>query len=283
MGGWWYLRRVWLVGALFISLLSPAWADDAARRYGCEQPIRLAWLENLLVYQDGKGFDPDLVSELERRSGCQVEAVTMSRAEAWQAMADGRIDLLTNVIPSAERLRMGYFIPTLYYRNKVIIRADIGQEVESFDELLHRSELLFGAVRGIQTGAFYDAGLRLLRQQGQVRDYRGEGERFAALLNGEVGAVVAHEVSLERRVPESRRLEFLVLDLSPAPSIQVGLLFSRARFSAADAGEWLRMLETMRLDGTLSALVVTHMPTHLTDEFLKSGYSYDLSQRSKRQ
>lgn len=283
MGGSCYLRRVWLVVALFTSLLSLAWGDESARRYGCEQPIRLAWLENLIVYRDGKGFDPDLIGELQRRSGCQIEAVNMSRAEAWQAMADGRIDLLTNVIPSAERMRTGYFIPTLYYRNKVIIRADLGRQIESFDALMNSHSLLFGAVRGLQAGGYYDAGLRLLRQQGRVRDYRGEGERFAALLNGDVGAVVAHEISLERRIPQSRYLDFLVLDLSPAPSTQVGLLLSRSRFSAAAAGEWLRMLEAMRLDGTLSALVLAHMPAHLTDEFLKSGHSYDLSQRSNRQ
>lgn len=59
-------RAGWFAGCLLavvavVAVSVPA--SESARRYGCEQPIRLALYENRVFYHDGQGIDPDMVAE----------------------------------------------------------------------------------------------------------------------------------------------------------------------------------------------------------------------------
>ncbi len=273
----------WFLGCLMVILAPPVHAADPAQRYGCEHPIRLAWIPNAIVYRDGRGFDPDLVAELQRRSGCRIEAQAVPREEVWIRLADGRLDLLPSGLANAERLGFSFFVPTLYYRIKLIVRADLAPKINSFPDFQNLPDVRLGVVRGYWRGPYYENGVRTLDSLGRVSSYATDAERFDALLRDEVQAVIAHDINLEQAVAPDRRLEFRVLDLNPGPSLVAGLMLSRRNFSAAQAAEWLRLMESMRLDGSLAQLVRSNMPVHLEQEFLNSGYRYEVSRRSSAQ
>src|SRR6218665_486693 len=70
----------WFAGCLLTALGFPVCAIEPAQRYGCEQPIRLALYENRVFYRDGQGIDPDMVAELQQRSGCQFTISLLPRS-----------------------------------------------------------------------------------------------------------------------------------------------------------------------------------------------------------
>lgn len=270
-------------GLLLFGILGSAQADEAAQRYGCLKPIRLALSSNAIVYRDGKGFDPDMIAELQRRTGCVFESVLMSRAAAWEGLADGSLDMVTNGVPNEQRRQQAFFIPTLFYRNKLIVTAALAPQITNFSDFQKIPGGQFGTVRGYWNGPYFEGTVRMLYSQGRVHEYPDDSARFAALRSGEVSALIAHDINLNQMLPAEERLNYRVLDLNPGPSLAVGLLLSRHTYTAPQASEWLRLLEAMRLDGSLAALVRTHMPAHLVEEFLRSGYRYEVSKRSGTQ
>lgn len=271
------------ISLLLAGILGSAQADEPAQRYGCVKPIRLALLSNAIVYRDGKGFDPDMIAELQRRTGCTFEARLMPRAVTWDGLADGSLDMVTNGVPNDQRRQQAFFIPTLFYRNKLIVPAALAPQIARFSDFQKIPGAQFGTVRGYWNGPYFEGTVRMLYSQGRVREYPNDSARFAALRSGEVSALIAHDINLNQMLPADEQLNYRVLDLNPGPSLAVGLLLSRRTFTAPQASEWLRLLETMRLDGSLAALVRTHMPAHLVEEFLRSGYRYEVSKRSGTQ
>lgn len=271
------------ISLLLAGILGAAQAEEAAQRYGCVKPIRLALLPNAIVYRDGKGFDPDMIAELQRRTGCLFESRLMSRTATWDGLADGSLDMVTNGVPNDQRRQQAFFIPMLFYRNKLIVPAALAPHITRFSDFQKIPKVQFGTVRGYWNGPYFEGTVRMLYTQGRVREYSNDSERFAALRSGEVSALIAHDINLNQMLPADEQLNYRVLDLNPGPSLAVGLLLSRRTFTAPQASEWLRLLETIRLDGTLTGLVRTHMPAHLVEEFLRSGYRYEVSKRSGTQ
>ncbi|MFG0381591.1 substrate-binding periplasmic protein [Pseudomonas sp. zbq_18] len=278
---WSYLRCPrWLVGMLLVGALGSAQANDAAQRYGCERPIRLAWLLNSMVYRDGQGFDPGLVAEFRQRTGCRFDAQIVPRGEVWKRLAEGTLDMLPSGIPNNERQRFSYFVPTIYYRNKLIVRAELAPKISRFADFQAMPELRLGVIPGYWRGPYFEGGVRMLAGMGRVDAFTSDAERYAALRRNEVQALISHDINLAQLIPAEERLDFRILDLNPGPSLGAGLMLSRRSFNSAQAAEWLRLIEAMRLDGSLAGLVRTHMPAHLEQEFLRSGYRYDVSKRS---
>ncbi len=269
--------RYWLLGVLMVGVLETARAGSL---YGCDRPIRLAWLANAIVYRDGKGLDPDLIAELQKRSGCVFEGRQMTRDAAWQGFADGSLDMATNGIPSPEQRQQTFFIPMFFYRSKLIVPTAIALGIDSFADFISIPDAQFGMLRGQRHGAYFDGSIHMLRVQKRVREYGNDVERFAALQRGEISGLLAHDINLSLMLPEREQRKFRVLDVNPGPSLSVGLLLSRGTFNPAQVAEWLRLLEAMRVDGTLTGLVETNIPGHLTEEFLHSGYHYDVSKRN---
>lgn len=267
-------------GFLGMLLAGQVLADEAAQRYGCERPIRVAMQENVIVYREGKGFEPDFIAELQQRSGCTFDIRLVPRSATWKGLADGSLDMVATGVPTAQRRQLAYFVPSLFYRNKLIVSVVLAPRIVSFTDFQSIPGAQLGALRGLWNGPYYEGTLRMLKGQGRVREYDSDAERFAALRSGEVSAVIAHDMNLSLMLSAEEQLRFRVLDLNPGPSLPVGMLLSRRSFDSAQAAAWLRLAESMRLDGGLARLIRQNMPAHLLEEFLRSGYRYDVSQRS---
>ncbi|MDD0844062.1 substrate-binding periplasmic protein [Pseudomonas sp. Gutcm_11s] len=272
----------WFVGCLLATLVLPVYAGEAAQRYGCEQPIRLALYENRVFYRDGQGIDPDMVAELQRRSGCRFEIGLLPRSEIWLRLQNGGLDMATSGIPTIERRRFAFFLPYMYQRNKLIVPVALAPGITTFADFQRLPGARLGVVASYRHGSYLDSGVRLLRAAGRVQEYPDDQARFAALQSGEVQALIGHDLNLSGTLPAEEQLKYRVIDVVPGPSIPTGMVLARNRFSPAQAAEWLRLIESMRLDGRLAAILRGHAPPHLAEELLSSGYRYELARREQQ-
>lgn len=274
-------RLRWLVWPL-IAFLCAAEAEDSAQRYGCEQPIRLAFYRNLVFYRDGQGIDPDMVAELQRRSGCAFEIGLLPRSEIWARLQAGTLDMATSGIPTDDRRRFAYFVPYMYQRNKLIVPVGLAAGLNSFTDFVRLPGARLGVITSYRHGPYLDGGVRLLRNEGRVREYPDDAARFAALQRGEVNGLLGHDLNLSGSMPPEEQLKFRVIDVVPGPAIPTAMVLARQRFTAAQAAAWLRLVEGMRLDGRLADVMRSHAPPHLAEELLNSGYRYDLAKQGQQ-
>jgi len=257
-------------------LCAEAMAED---RYGCEQPISVAYTRNVVFFHDDVGIDPDLIAELGKRTGCQFETSVRPRDEIWNMLENGDLQMGTSGVATPQRRTYTYLLPYLYVRNKLIVRDDLG-EMNSLEAFHDMPGARIGVIAGYRHGAFIDGMLRILRAEGRVVEYKDDATRFSALLNGDVEAVIGHEMNLSGSVADRRQRErFRVVDVMPGPATPHNLMLSRKRFTPAQGAEWMRLLETLWLDGTLARIMRKNAPPQVAEGLLDSGYRYSSTDR----
>jgi len=257
-------------------LCAAAMAED---RYGCEQPITVAYTRNVVFFHDDVGIDPDLIAELGKRTGCQFETSIRARDEIWSQLQSGGLQMGTSGVATPQRRTYTYLLPYLYLRNKLIVRDDLG-ETDSLEAFHDMPGARIGVIAGYRHGAFIDGMLRILRAEGRVVEYTDDATRFSALLNGDVEGVIGHEMNLEGAVSDRRqRQRFHVVDVIPGPATPHNLMLSRKRFTPAQSAEWLRLMETLWLDGTLARIMRKNAPPLVAEGLLDSGYRYSSTDR----
>ncbi|MBD9513722.1 substrate-binding periplasmic protein [Pseudomonas sp. BGr12] len=269
----------------FVSLLvlapaawpcAEAMAED---RYGCEQPISIAYTRNVVFFHDDVGIDPDLIAELGKRTGCQFATSVRPRDEIWSKLESGELQMGTSGVATPQRRSYTYLLPYLYMRNKLIVRDDLG-EMTSLDAFHDMPGARLGVIAGYRHGAYIDGMLRILRAEGRVVEYKDDATRFSALLNGDVEGVIGHEMNLEGAVSDRRQRErFHVIDVMPGPATPHNLMLSRKRFTPAQSAEWMRLMETLWLDGTLARIMRKNAPPQQAEGLLDSGYRYSSTDR----
>ncbi|MDH1007559.1 transporter substrate-binding domain-containing protein [Pseudomonas nicosulfuronedens] len=257
-------------------LCAEAMAED---RYGCEQPISVAYTRNVVFFHDDVGIDPDLIAELGKRTGCQFETSIRPRDEIWRKLENGELQMGTSGVATPQRRAYTYLLPYLYMRNKLIVRDDLG-EMNSLDAFHDMPGARLGVIAGYRHGAYIDGMLRILRAEGRVLEYKDDATRFTALLNGNVEGVIGHEMNLEGAVSDRRQRDrFHVIDVMPGPATPHNLMLSRKRFTPAQSAEWMRLMETLWLDGTLARIMRKNAPPQQAEGLLDSGYRYSSTDR----
>ncbi|UVE18735.1 transporter substrate-binding domain-containing protein [Pseudomonas sp. LS44] len=277
-----HVLRFGLIALLLSTGLSAVHAAEPAQRYGCSQPIRLALYKDQIFYRDGQGIDPSMVAELQQRSGCEFEVGVLPRSEIWMRLQAGTLDMATSGIATPQRRGFAFFVPYMYVRNKLILPASLSTEVQSLEAFVRRDDARLGVVRGYRHGPYLESGVRILRSAGRVVEFADDAARFAALRRGEVSALIGHDLSFSSLLPEDEQLNYRIIDVVPGPSIPHGLILTRTHFSPAQAAEWLRLVEAMRLQGRLADIMRANASPALADELLNSGYRYDLAKQGRQ-
>jgi polar amino acid transport system substrate-binding protein len=232
---------------------APATAETPAD-YGCEdRPITLAYYEFGPLYHDGVGIDRDVVEELAKRSGCRFETSLKPRAQIWQELQAGTLDMTTSGLRTEARNQFVYFVPYLGLKNVVIAAQSLAGEIQSFDDIVADTHFKIGVVKGFIHGAYFD--VRLKSAGDRVIAYPDQNAIYDALRHGEVQGIVSPAFNYEYffKAPEERAA-FVAIDVSPAPPVAQNMIFSRRRFNDAEINAWTRVFEQMRLDGTLERI-----------------------------
>lgn len=266
-----------------LQVLPAAWlcaVAMSADRYGCEAPIRVAYTRNLVFFhEDGSGIDTDLIAELARRSGCRFEASVRPRDEIWRMLESGELEMGTSGVATPQRRTFTYLLPYVYLRNKLIVPVELG-DMQSLEDFHDMPGARIGVIAGYRHGPYIEAMLRILRGEGRVVEFRDDTTRFNALLNGNVEAVIGHELNLAGAVANRRERErFRVVDVIRGPATPHHLMLSRKRFTPAQSAAWLRLIEAMRLDGSLAGIMQRNTSPAMATELLDSGYRYGSTDR----
>jgi polar amino acid transport system substrate-binding protein len=260
------LDRVACCGLVFAILAfahGPAEAETPAD-YGCDdRPITLAYYEFGPLYHDGVGIDRDVVEELAKRSGCRFETSLRPRAEIWQQLQAGTLDMTTSGLRTEARNQFAHFVPYLGLKNVLITAQAQAAEIQSFDDVVGDTHLKIGVVKGFILGAYFD--FRLKNAGSRVIGYPDQNAIYDALRRDEVQAIVSPAFNYEYffKAPEERAA-FVMIDVSPAPPVAQNMIFSRHRFSDAEINAWTRLLEQMRLDGTLERICRAQVSPEMT-------------------
>ncbi len=244
----------------------PAGAETPAD-YGCDRPITLAYYEFGPLFHDGVGIDPDVVDELARRTGCRFETTVKPRAQIWQELQGGVLDMTTSGLRTDARNQFSYFIPYLGLKNVVIVARACGRRDQSFDDVVGNAKLKIGVVKGYIHGSYFD--FRLKAAGERIVALPDQNAIYDALRTGAVQAIISPAFNYEYffAKPEERAA-FAMIDVSPAPSVSQNMVFSRRRFSDAEINAWTRVFEQMRLDGTVERICRRQVSPEMTRELL---------------
>lgn len=264
------LKHVLFIGLLaFFSkstLADPPHQDDS---------FSLAFYElGALYYKNADGthagIDQDVIDELGRRSGLHFQTVLESRVRIWTRLANGTLDMSVSGISTPEREQFARFIPYFATRNYVLMRRDLPASAQSPEGFLADPSYKVAVVKSFKHGAEFDRWLALLRERGRVREVADFQMVLHLLKIGRVQAVLALPTSW---VPALKQQDMAatvqVLDWWPKDTIVHGLILSRQRVPDAAVQRMATAIQSMRDDGTLSAIFQRHMGPELANSLLR--------------
>lgn len=224
------LRALLLLG-LFSMAAVPAAAPAAAQtfdRLKQGQPLRIGIRVDAAPFSflsDGKpaGYTVQLcravAGELAQDAGLpriELQYVTVDTAERFEAVADGRIDLLCGASTQTLTLRrlVDFSIPVFIDGASVLVRSD---GPTSFEELAGER---IGVRRATTTESRLEATLKGLGLEAQVVPVDVHDEGFSRLRSGDIAAYFADRATLQylmidRGLPEEFRLSAQYFSYEP--------------------------------------------------------------------
>jgi polar amino acid transport system substrate-binding protein len=209
----------------------------------------------------GSGIDVDFVRELQRRSGCRFEGVTMTRARIWSELEAGRLDMTTSGIATPEREKLYAFAPYILLKHHVWMLKDHAPVLGGLAEFMATPGLRWGAVRSYKHTPTYDTALEQARSQGRLVEATDDGALLRLLAEGTVDAVIGHSVVMRRYAADHpRKPQLVALDWAPQQSVvSEGMVLSRARFTEAELAYWRNLVRELVRDGSLARIVRRHV------------------------
>lgn len=256
--------RALLVVLLFVGTFAlPALAAPP----GCG-PYRVAYYEfGSLYYKteagDFVGIDRDIVQELARRSGCQLDGFLDSRIRTWMALADGSLAMSVSGIATPEREQFAHFLPYFHSRNYVLLRKEAAAAT-TMRAFLDEGKWRLAVVKSFKHGPVLDAWVDALRAQKRVDEY-ADAEVVARIFAvGRADAFISQPVVwgplLKRNGLEDK---LLFRDWASADTIVGSLVLSRKLVRPEDVVRIRTELDAMRQDGTTEAIFARHLAADL--------------------
>ncbi len=201
-----------------------------------------------------EGYVPELVAELARRSGCnlQVDEVPAARISAMRQHGDVAILAYSVQKPPAP----GYvFIPTEQFVHDLLVSTTHVTAPVSVKSVLADPRLVFGRVRGMNYGPEIEALLAGLGP-GRVDESSSIDDLYRKLVAGRVDAVFQFPLVYRGKLAAlgaSHRVTVLPFD-GAAPQIG-GWAFYAPPLDADDAEALVRAVRAMRDDGTTTRIL----------------------------
>ncbi|REG85654.1 substrate-binding periplasmic protein [Marinomonas pollencensis] len=228
-----------------------------ATPFGCEgKSIRVGITNAGVMYHNGVGIDPDLLHLLSAITHCQFQLIPIARADAFELVKQGKIDLVPSVTREPSREAYAWFIPYFEVRFVLLTNATKLPAITHIEQLKSFQNIRIGRAAGSGYGSYFNYHLSEMSSLGMVKSYSDYGESVKGLLNKEVDAVLSMPQLYRAFLAEGEApLPLRIADISPAPAIQVSLMLGKHQFSSPQAANWLRVIEMLRLDGRLKAIM----------------------------
>lgn len=255
--------RLFTLGIAMLVFTSSTVLADERDPLGCEDgPVAVGITNAGIMYHNGRGADPDLLMLLSDITDCAFKITPISRADAFDMVERGELDLFTSASREPHRESFAWFIPYFEINFLLLANAERLPNIMNIEELKEVDGATLARTQGGGYGSYFNYQLSEMEALGMVRFYADYAETVTALLNGEVDATLS--------VPQIYRLYFSegeapiplrILDISPSEPLIVSLMLGKHRFTSAQATNWLRIIEVLRLDGRLQAILANYVST----------------------
>lgn len=241
-------------------------AGLAAPAFAACGPYRVAYYEFGSFYfreDDGqyRGIDKDVIEEVVRRTGCQLNGFLDSRVRTWASLQDGTLDMSVSGIVTPEREKFARFAVYIVSRNHLLIKSSEARRISSLADFEADPALRLGVVKSFRHGQTIDAWIDRLRQAGRVDDY-ADAEVVARVFTGDRVQAFFSEPLAVTPLLKRNGLEGKVtmLDVVPRENYRAGLVMAKSRMSEEVAGRLDDAINDMIRDGTMEAIYRRYMP-----------------------
>lgn len=240
----------------------------------CSGPVRVGLFEYGVMYQSAThdGLDAQLLTVLEKRTGCSIERVVRPRARIWKEMEAGTLDMTTAAVKTPERNVLYFFVPYMQTRNVLIVRKDAAPHPLS-PQAFVAGKLRLGVVRSFRHEPAYEALVTTLAQQGRVTEATDVTEQLRMLDHKVVNAVLSQPVVYGATLTDARlKRDFVVYDWAPDDQSSIGAMaLSRKSFSADQARQWDALMVSLQRDGTLQKLSRKYLGVLASQDLIYTG------------
>ena len=208
------------------------------------------------AYEEGRGYDVDLVHELARRMGCKIaQEEAYPRIRVLKMVEHGQLNVATSTIPTADRQKYAWIYPYFYSKNMILLSSRVA--ARTLDQLLADPAVKWGTIRGYRHSPEQDAFIEQLGKRGKVVMANDEHDLYVMLSQHIITAAFAHPHSYDRWLNSpalSGQVE--VLDLFPTSErVAGGLVLARSDFNPQQAEQWQAQLQQMIKDGSLRKIL----------------------------
>lgn len=265
--------RKYFFTILFLMVTFPLIADTKQRTAitDCgKQPIKLAFFQLGLVYDNGVGVDKDIVDELAKRTGCKFETQLMARARIWNDLESGDLDMGTCGIQNAARDKFAWFAHYMVMKNYAVINLKAAKNIKSASDFIANQNLQLGVVTSFKHGPDQDKWIEDLRKMNRVQ-YTAEPESILKKIKDErVDAMFSQLPVFKKFIKEfGMENDVVVQDWTPNEKVAPqGLILSKHRFSKEDAAKWQEVINEMKTDGTLKKIYMHYFSASEADQLL---------------
>lgn len=207
-----------------------------------------------------RGIIPELVEELQSRSGCAIRPALMPRARALVEFDRGEVDIITSMLRSPERDRIGTFLPYGFTKHDLLVVPELAAGIASLADVVRRPELTVGVVRGIRTNSRIDAQveqLLVIRRAEYSSDYTSLSAKLSA--RRVQAAIMPNALHVKLRRDGLIPADVALLDVPEARPQQLGLYVNRSRVAAPVMAQLDRQLAAMVRSGWVRQTYVRHM------------------------
>lgn len=252
------LRR-WCLGLAALLLCGTALAQGR-----CGRPLMVAVSDlGLGAYQEQgqwRGIIPELVKELQARSGCALLLVMLPRARALVDFDRGDVDIITSMLRTPERDRVGAYLPYGYTKHDLLVLPEYASGIDSLADVVRRPELTVGVVRGIRTNSRIDAQveqLLVIRRAEYSSDYNGLSAKLSA--RRVQAAIMPNALHVKLRRDGLVPADVALVDVPEARPQQLGLYVNRSTVTGPMVQQLQQPLAEMVASGWMRQLYVRHM------------------------
>lgn len=249
---------------LLFAMLCLGWATPLiAAEFDCgNRPIKLAFYEFGLLYEQGKGIDKDLVDELASRTHCRFETQIMPRARIWSDLASGALDMSVSGIATPERNQFAWFAPYLSIKNYALIDLQLAQSVKSPADFLARKDAQFGVVRSFKHGSDQEVFLAQMRSQQRVQESPDVDALYGKLKQHRVAGIFSQPVVFRRNLSKfGLEKQLAIQDWTPnEKGLPHGLILAKSAFTETQALAWQAQINALKADGTLRKIYLRYLP-----------------------
>ena len=219
-----------------------------------------------------RGVIPELIQELQSRSGCRLELVQLPRARALLEFERGEIDIVTSMLRTPERDLLGAYLPYGYTKHDMLVVPEAASGIRSLADLIRQPDLRLGVVRGIRTNSRIDAHVEQLLVIRRA-EYSPDYVNLSAKLNARrlQAAVMPNAVYIKLMRDGSLPADIAVIDDPLARPQVLGLYVNRKTVPHAAITCLDKQLADMAHSGWVRQAYVRHFGEAETRRMYRAG------------